>query len=669
MSTIPPHGRRLLGRRSLTRAVAVFTALACLTTASPLLTDAEAARHIPVGIYNVNNARLQDSPNRMYAMRFVLDQNAAIYRLWSGFAVEGVYTDDSNVAAPNDVRSNVHSKAYPNPAAPTNLPAGWAPGAGRPNYSHGTGGRIRARLVAMKPDGTPDLANVLAQDEFNPVKRYRETKQMFNIPADSRTVLVHSNFGGRVLSAGVPYFLVYQNVDPNPRFNYISLNSPVVKESEAGPNGRNNLDPNATGGIAGLDPREAVAWTVDGGASWGWGQQVGKGPIPGDYTMSDDNAAKLPWYAWQESPSAPLKSNQPYFAYSQRGSYTLRVKNSPRTVNLTEAGGYAPIGANVGVVTVKNLRTAEVGRTAALGTGIRRGALDNPVQLQAGDSYEISNSGTVMKAEGDQYLISMGLVGGSTPYETVGNLYDRAELFALPHPWFLPGVSPPPPPPAAAAPAAAAPAAAPAAAAAAAAAPAAAAAAPPPPPPPPPPNPAPSRVSDSQDLAAGRSATASSSETSYLGPAKAVDRNSATRWSSNFTDGQWWRVDLGTTRSIGRVSINWEDARASKYKIQTSVDGWNYTTVADVTTTSLGWKDTAFATRSARYVRILGVTRYRIYGISFWDARVGAPAATAAAKAIRAVAVSCSRAKKGKRGQACRSNKRAASKRGQATRP
>ena len=61
------------------------------------------------------------------------------------------------------------------------------------------------------------------------------------------------------MTAGGPYAMVYHNVHADPTHNFSSANSPTVKESEAGPNGRNNLDPNAPGAIAGLDPREAVA--------------------------------------------------------------------------------------------------------------------------------------------------------------------------------------------------------------------------------------------------------------------------------------------------------------------------------------------------------------------------------------------------------------------------
>jgi hypothetical protein len=259
--------------------------------------------------------------------------------------------------------------------------------------------------------------------------------------------MTYSEFGGARVRADVPYFVTYQNVDPSPRTNFVSLNSPVTSEAAAGPNGRNTLDPDAGGAIAGLDPREAVAWSTDGGLSWGWGRQVGAGSIPGDYSGSGDDGVRLPWYAWQEVGDGPLRSNQPYYAYSARGSYTLRVRSAPVATTLTEAGGYAPAGSSAGVVTVRNLRTGAVGRTRPLGGGLVKGALTPAVEVAAGDTYEISNSGSVAKAEGDVFLQRMGLIGpGRSPYETLGNEYDRAELFALPHPWFAQASTPAPDP-------------------------------------------------------------------------------------------------------------------------------------------------------------------------------------------------------------------------------
>ena len=110
----------------------------------------------------------------------------------------------------------------------------------------------------------------------------------------------------------------------------------------------------------------------------------------------------------------------------------------PRRTTFTEAGGYAPVGKSVGVVTVRNLRTGQSGRTAALGSGIRRGALSPQVTVEVGDSYEITHTGTVYKARGRRLhrLRSSRLGSGAFPFTTTGQGADRAELFALPHPYY-----------------------------------------------------------------------------------------------------------------------------------------------------------------------------------------------------------------------------------------
>ena len=149
---------------------------------------------------------------------------------------------------------------------------------------------------------------------------------------------------------------------------------------------------------------------------------------------------------------------------------------------------------------------------------------------------------------------------------------------------------------------------------------------PPPPPPPPPP---------SADLALNKPATSSSTENATLTRRKAVDGSSTTRWSSSFADTQWWQVDLGSAQQVAKVELNWEAAYASRYKILTSTDGTNFTEAADVSITSPGLKTTTFTARSARYVRVLGVTRATQYGISFWDARVYGPEPTRRRRRLR----------------------------------
>ncbi len=100
-------------------------------------------------------------------------------------------------------------------------------------------------------------------------------------------------------------------------------------------------------------------------------------------------------------------------------------------------------------------------------------------------------------------------------------------------------------------------------------------------------------VPSGPDLALGKPATASSSYNTSRTPDKANDGNSTTRWSSTFADGQWWRVDLGSVQQVNSVSLNWEAAYASSYKIQVSSDGTTFTDVATVSNSQPGWKTTS----------------------------------------------------------------------------
>ena len=131
----------------------------------------------------------------------------------------------------------------------------------------------------------------------------------------------------------------------------------------------------------------------------------------------------------------------------------------------------------------------------------------------------------------------------------------------------------------------------------------------------------------SGDLALKGTATASSIEEAGFEAGKANDGNASTRWSSLYTDSQWWQVDLGSAQQVDEVKINWEAAYGARYQIQTSTDGKTFTTAAEVTDTGAGVKTTTFAARSARYVKVQGVKRGTQWGYSFWSAEVFGPGA------------------------------------------
>ncbi|MEU2156199.1 discoidin domain-containing protein [Streptomyces sp. NPDC019396] len=124
------------------------------------------------------------------------------------------------------------------------------------------------------------------------------------------------------------------------------------------------------------------------------------------------------------------------------------------------------------------------------------------------------------------------------------------------------------------------------------------------------------------NLAAGSSTSASSSEwnlfTSYA-PDRAVDGQAKTRWASDWSDGQWLRIDLGTPSLIKRVTLEWERAYGKAYRIEVSGDGSDWRSVWSTATGDGGLDTAQFAGTTARYVRILGQERGTKWGYSLHE--------------------------------------------------
>lgn len=148
-------------------------------------------------------------------------------------------------------------------------------------------------------------------------------------------------------------------------------------------------------------------------------------------------------------------------------------------------------------------------------------------------------------------------------------------------------------------------------------------------------------ASGNENLALGKPATASSS---YPGkpwtPDKAVDGDTSgsdSRWSSkratgttNEGDGdvgtkeQWLQIDLGTVTAVEQVNIYWEAAFATRYEIQTSLDGEEFQTVKECTATEAGaqsYRD--LGVEEAQYIRINCLEpKTAKYGYSIYEVEV-----------------------------------------------
>ena len=124
----------------------------------------------------------------------------------------------------------------------------------------------------------------------------------------------------------------------------------------------------------------------------------------------------------------------------------------------------------------------------------------------------------------------------------------------------------------------------------------------------------------SDNLAFDSTATASSSQSPELAPAKAVDGRSDTRWSSNRNDNEWFMVDLGSERTIGRLVLKWEYAAGKEYSVQVSTDGENFSEVFHKNDgKSKATENITFDPRNVRYIRIQGIKRATSYGYSLWE--------------------------------------------------
>jgi len=126
------------------------------------------------------------------------------------------------------------------------------------------------------------------------------------------------------------------------------------------------------------------------------------------------------------------------------------------------------------------------------------------------------------------------------------------------------------------------------------------------------------------------SVTASGSENAASGPGAAADGDGTTRWSSNFADDAWIRVDLGSVIRVSSVTLDWEAAYGKKYVLEVSRNGTDWTTfyTEDDGTGGSVTAHTYPQEVTGRYVRMRGIQRATPWGYSLYSFKVygGEPA-------------------------------------------
>ena len=80
-----------------------------------------------------------------------------------------------------------------------------------------------------------------------------------------------------------------------------------------------------------------------------------------------------------------------------------------------------------------------------------------------------------------------------------------------------------------------------------------------------------------------------------------------TRWCSNSSGyPAWWQVDLGTAQQVNKAVISWFDdgGRSYKYRVEGSLNGTDYFTLADRTGNTTPYTTADVFAGTARWVRI-----------------------------------------------------------------
>lgn len=123
-----------------------------------------------------------------------------------------------------------------------------------------------------------------------------------------------------------------------------------------------------------------------------------------------------------------------------------------------------------------------------------------------------------------------------------------------------------------------------------------------------------------RNLALGRVAAASSTETSTLAVENVVDGDRTTRWSSEWNDGpQWLGIDLGSVWVVTEVRLSWEEAYATRYRVELSPDGAHWTTAYSTSSGTGGTVRASVKAAPARYVRVVFDQRGTMWGYSLWE--------------------------------------------------
>lgn len=287
---------------------------------------------------------------------------------------------------------------------------------GRTGYGLGNGGSWHVTTHPVLPDGRPDQSQTLSTYDFRPCTATTDV-------ADVRQGVVRVPMSLAV-TKGAEYATVIANGDPSPSQNYTSTNFLYTSAGIIGANGRNERSATAPDAYYGLDPRELVGYSRDGGQTW---------DLPGGPYGKSSGRCFLPTYL-QEYAGGQIMGQPYYYASgSTTAGRTMVFSNIHENWTIRELGAYTSVaGSGTLSMTVDGRQVASA---PVSGVGMLRAAID-PVTVTPGQTVRVTATGVSIKdiVADTAWGRLMGMHLATTPWkvENEPNFSHAAPVYPLP---------------------------------------------------------------------------------------------------------------------------------------------------------------------------------------------------------------------------------------------
>jgi hypothetical protein len=125
------------------------------------------------------------------------------------------------------------------------------------------------------------------------------------------------------------------------------------------------------------------------------------------------------------------------------------------------------------------------------------------------------------------------------------------------------------------------------------------------------------------NLSLYKTATASSTQTDGFEPGRAIDGDAGTRWTSNQSDPEWIKIDLGAAAIVTEIVLKWEGGGSNvwddEYKLEYSNNDSDWTQAYYTDKGTGATQMIPIPNISARYWRMYGMHRKNGYSHSLWE--------------------------------------------------